>query len=121
MKFVQIFGKGDMLRITNKFNLQMHDIVTGQRYFYQRFETLHAYNAILICLITNDAKSQRFSVTFGPPRYGEQSLEYSTVSGDRGGRGVHVFMWTKGSRLFKEYSVFSEFFVALCHDSGFAY
>lgn len=35
------------------------------------------------------------------------------MTGSKGGRGVHVFMWTDESRLFKEYSVYSEINVTL--------
>ena len=119
MKFVQIFDEGDILQITEKLNLKMHDIVfQGTRTsFYQRLENLDGHSAVLVCFITNDAKSQQFTVKFRPIGHGKSTLQYSTITGNRDGRGVHVFMWTEGSRLFKECSVFSEFFVALSHDS----
>lgn len=119
----KIFDKGDMLRIAEQFNLQTRGIVSRKftkftdRHPYKLLAKLDAHSALLICFITNDAKSQQFNVRFQPSWYGP-CLEYSSMSGDRGGRGVHVFMWTKGSRLFKEYSEYSEIFVSLFHQDS---
>jgi hypothetical protein len=106
-----------MQRIANKFNLEILDIVfLSDRIagLPQRLNNFHSHSAILMFLVTDNVK-WRFRVRFTPayscPIYtghDESSLEYSSLTRGRGGRSVHVFMWTEESRLFKEYSVYSD-------------
>jgi len=118
MKSVQIFD-GGMLRIAQKFNLHMLDIffhsaIDGSTFSDRRLDNFHSYSAIFMCFLTNNVKSC-FRVTFTPANSHDQqsSLEYSSFTPNRGGSGLHVFMWTEESRLFKEYSVHRDIWVSL--------
>jgi hypothetical protein len=118
MKFVQIFGQEDMRRIAKKFNLEIFDIFLasdGIAGLPQGLYNFHSHSAILMFLVTDNVK-WRFCVRFTPAiSHDESSLEYSSLTRGRGrgGRGVHVFMWTEESRLFKEYRVYSDIKVSL--------
>lgn len=104
----KICDKGDVLRIAKTFNLQIVDILFHRKSNRATFSVpplnnFLSHSAILICFVTNNVKS-RFRVTFTPAiRHNESSMEYSCFTGNG---GVHVFMWTEESHLFKEYSVY---------------
>jgi len=110
----KIFGQEDMQRIAKKFNLENSVFLSDRiAFFPQRLYNFHSHSAILMFLVTDNVK-WRFCVRFTPAiSHDESSLEYSVVTGNRGGRGVHVFMWTEESRLFKEYRVYSDIKVSL--------
>lgn len=123
----KMFSEGDMLRFAEKFNLRiiasllpenrklnlnLHDIasllpVCGS-------VNLRSHGAILVCMMSShDAKSLDVTFTAATLTHRGSALKYSIMTGSKGGRGVHVFMWTDESRLFKEYSVYSEINVTL--------
>jgi hypothetical protein len=117
----KIFGQEDMQRIAKKFHLEILDIVflsarieglskrpRPRQNNFQRLNNFHSHSAILMFLVTDNVKTP-LCVRFTPAISHEESpVEYSVMPGNRRGRGVHVFMWTEESRLFKEYSVYSD-------------
>lgn len=117
----KICDKGDVLRIAKiakTFNLQIVDIFFHTRSNRSTFSVpplnnFRSHSAILICFVTNNVKSH-LRVTFTPAiRHNESSIEYSCFTGNG---GVHVFMWTEESCLFKEYSVYRKISVSFCRD-----
>jgi len=95
-----------MQRIAKKFTLE----IAGLPWVLYNF---HSHSAILMFLVTDNVK-WFFCVRFPPAISHEESIvEYSVVTGNIGGRGVHVFMWTEESRLFKEYGVHRDIWVSL--------
>jgi hypothetical protein len=76
-----------------------------------RLRTFHTYNAILICFITTN-DSSRFTVKFEPSNGRAQYEVYETVHGNgTGGRRLHIYMWTKDSKLFKDENFYNEIVV----------
>lgn len=87
-----------MLRIAQKFNLKIHDLIS-----HLEIENIQSHSAIFMSFITyHVCRAFEFRVTFRPSNYGESEVEYSSFHGNKGGRSVHVFMWTEESHLFKE-------------------
>lgn len=75
-------------------------------------------SAIFMCFITSGVSSQGFRVCFEPSNDLAQ-YEYKTSGGD-GSSGVllHMYLWTKDSRLFKDESRYTKL---TAYGSGNAY
>jgi len=62
-----------------------------------------------MCFITNKGSSNAFGVRFEPSNHVAQYVEYKTFSGGgSSGRMLHMYMWTKDSKLFQNEAMYTK-------------
>lgn len=74
-----------------------------------RLNNVLLYEAVIMCFITNKDSSNAFRVRFEPINHLAQHVEYTTFSeGESSGRMLHMYMWTKDSKLFQNEAMYTE-------------
>jgi hypothetical protein len=96
----------EMFQLESDFYLQRVNIVSNTKtqdyHELPWMEFVNSHGAIL-WFITNDVGRCSFRVNFYDKRGKHSAHECITHGGERGGRRLHVFMWTRYSKLFKDF------------------